>query len=44
VLLSRLKRELRITTLDLPQMDSSRLSAEETTAAVIAFWQANARV
>ncbi len=44
VLLSRLKRELRTTTLDLPQMDSSRLSIEETTAAVIEFWQTHARV
>lgn len=44
VLLSRLKRELRTTTLDLPKMDTSRLSIEETTAAVIQFWQEHARV
>jgi len=44
VLLSRLKREMRVTALDLPQLDTSRLSIEETTAAVAAYWLEHARL
>lgn len=38
VLLSRLKREQRVTDLDLPKLDTSRLSTEETISMVITFW------
>lgn len=38
VLLSRLKREQRITLLDLPKLDTSRLSTDETINKVITFW------
>jgi shikimate kinase len=38
VMLSRLKRELGVTRLDLPQLDTSQLSIEQTTDAVIEFW------
>ncbi len=38
VLLSRLKREQRVTDLDLPKLDTSRLSTEETINMVITFW------
>jgi shikimate kinase len=44
VMLSRLKRELGVTRLDLPQLDTSQLSTEDTTAAVIAFWFDHARI
>lgn len=44
VLLSRLKRELGVTRLDFPQLDTSQLSVEETTAAVIEFWFEHARL
>jgi shikimate kinase len=44
VMLSRLKRELGVTRLDLPQLDTSQLSTEDTTAAVIAFWFDHARM
>jgi shikimate kinase len=44
VLLSRLKREMRVTALDLPKLDTSRLSIEETTAAVAAYWLEHARL
>jgi shikimate kinase len=44
VLLSRLKRELGVTRLDLPKLDTSQLSVEETTAAVIEFWFSHARI
>jgi shikimate kinase len=38
VLLSRLKREQRVIGLDLPKLDTSRLSTEETISMVITFW------
>jgi shikimate kinase len=44
VMLSRLKRELAVTRLDLPQLDTSQLSTEDTAAAVIAFWFDHARM
>jgi shikimate kinase len=44
VILSRLKRELGVTRLDLPKLDTSQLSVEETTAAVIEFWFNHARI
>ena len=44
VMLSRLKRELGVTELDLPQLDTSQLSTADTTAAVIAFWFDHARM
>lgn len=44
VMLSRLKRELRITTLDLPQLDTSQLSVEEAADAVREFWLTHARL
>jgi shikimate kinase len=44
VILSRLKRELGVTRLDLPKLDTSQLSLEETTAAVIEFWFNHARI
>jgi shikimate kinase len=44
VMLSQLKRELGVTELDLPQLDTSQLSTEDTTAAVIAFWFDHARI
>lgn len=44
VILSRLKRELRVTQLALPKLDTSQLSVEETTAAVIEFWFNHARL
>lgn len=37
-LLSRLKREWRVTTLDLPQLDTSGLSVDQAADAVIEFW------
>jgi shikimate kinase len=43
-LLSRLKREMRVLALDLPQLDTSRLSVEETTAAVADYWLEHARL
>jgi shikimate kinase len=43
ILLSRLKREMRVTALDLPQLDTSHLSLEDAIAAVIAFWLEHAR-
>jgi hypothetical protein len=43
-MLSRLKRELGVTRLDLPQLDTSQLSTEDTAAAVIAFWFDHARM
>ena len=43
-MLSRLKRELGVTRLDLPQLDTSQLSTEGTTAAVIEFWFNHARI
>ncbi len=42
--LSQLKRELRVASLDLPRLDTSMLSIEDTTAAVISFWQENAAI
>lgn len=44
ILLSRLKRELRVTTLNLPRLDTSRLTVDETVSAVIAFWHDHARL
>lgn len=44
MLLSRLKREWRVTTLDLPKLDTSRLSVEETIEAVTDFWLNQARI
>ncbi|MBI5959721.1 MAG: AAA family ATPase [Chloroflexi bacterium] len=44
VLLSRLKREWRVTTLDLPKLDTSRLSVDETIEAVTGFWLSQARM
>jgi shikimate kinase len=44
VILSRLKRELGVTRLDLPKLDTSRLSVEETTGAVIQFWFSHAQI
>lgn len=44
MLLSRLKRERRVLTLDLPQLDTSRLSVEEAVAAVAAYWLEHARL
>ncbi|MBN1679424.1 MAG: AAA family ATPase [Anaerolineae bacterium] len=38
VLLSRLKRDWRVLNLDLPKLDNTWLSVEQTTEAVIAFW------
>ena len=43
-LLSRLKRELRVTTLDLPQLDTTRLGVEDAVVAVIEFWLSHAQV
>jgi shikimate kinase len=44
ILLSHLKRELRIATLDLPQLDTSRLDVEATVVAVVEFWFDHAMV
>jgi shikimate kinase len=44
IMLSRLKRERRVTALDLPQLDTTRLSVEQTTQAVIEFWFSHAQV
>ncbi len=44
VMLSRLKRELRITTLDLPQLDTSQLTVLEAADAVREFWLTRARL
>lgn len=44
VLFSRLKRELGVTALDLPQLDTTRLSVEETIDAVSRFWLSQARI
>ena len=43
VLLSQLKRDMRVTRLDLPQLDTSRFSVEEVTGQVIQFWLEHAR-
>jgi shikimate kinase len=43
VLLSRLKRERRVITLDLPQLDTTRLSAADCAEAVIKFWFSHAQ-
>jgi shikimate kinase len=43
ILLSHLKRELRVTALDLPQLDTSRLAVEDTVAAVGEFWFSHAK-
>lgn len=44
VLFSRLKRELGVTALDLMQLDTTRLSSDETTTAVIEFWFSRAQL
>jgi shikimate kinase len=44
ILFSRLKRELGVAELDLPQLDTTQLSSDETTAAVIAFWFEHAQI
>ena len=44
VMLSRLKRELAVVSLDLPQLDTTPLSIEETADAVIEFWLSHARL
>jgi hypothetical protein len=38
MMISRLKREWRVTTLDLPQLSTSQLSIEEAASAVTEFW------
>jgi hypothetical protein len=43
-MLSRLKREWRVTGLDLAKLDTSRLSVEETIEAVTGFWLSQARI
>lgn len=43
-LLSRLKRELRVNTLDLPQLNVSALSVEDAADAVRAFWLERAQL
>lgn len=43
-LLSRLKREQQVRALDLPQIETTRLSLDEAVAAVVAFWRTRARV
>jgi len=42
-LLSRLKRELRVTMLDLPRIDTTRQSVEQAADAVTAFWISHAQ-
>ncbi|MBN2304260.1 MAG: AAA family ATPase [Anaerolineae bacterium] len=42
--LSRLKREMRVVTLEIPQLDTSRLSTETIVEEVIAFWFTHARL
>jgi shikimate kinase len=42
-LLSRLKRELRVTALDLPQIDTTRLSIDQAAEAVGEFWFSHAQ-
>jgi shikimate kinase len=44
ILFSRLKRELGVTALDLPQLDTTQLSSDETTRAVIEFWFEHAQI
>jgi shikimate kinase len=44
VMLSRLRRELRVTGLELPQLDTTRLTIAGAADAVIAFWTEHARV
>ncbi|MBN1565794.1 MAG: AAA family ATPase [Anaerolineae bacterium] len=44
ILFSRLKRELGVTELELPQLDTTQLSSDETTAAVIEFWFEHAQI
>ncbi len=43
-ILSQLKREWRVTTLNLPQLDTSQLSLKETIEAVTDYWKTHARV
>ncbi len=43
-LISRLKREWRVTTLDLPRLDTTALTIEEASAAVIEFWLKHAEI
>jgi len=43
-LLSHLKRELRVTALDVPQLNTSRLAVEDTVSAVVEFWFNHAMV
>jgi shikimate kinase len=43
-LLSRLKRELRVTTLDIPQLATTNLSIDDATEAVRAFWLSHAQL
>lgn len=43
-LLSRLKRELRVTTLDLPQLETTHLTVDEATEAVRDFWLSHAQL
>lgn len=38
VMLSRLKREWQVTTLDLPKLDTTRLAVEDAASIVIEFW------
>ena len=44
ILFSRLKRELGVAELDLPRLDTTQLSSDETTAAVVEFWFEHARI
>ncbi len=43
-LISRLKREWRVTTLDLPKLDTTRLSVEKAADAAIEFWFSHAEI
>ncbi len=43
-LLSRLRRELAVNALDLPRLDTTSLSLEQTTTAVIEFWIGHAQL
>jgi shikimate kinase len=44
IMLSRLKRELRVNDLDLPQLETTQMPIDEMVAAVIAFWFEHARI
>jgi shikimate kinase len=44
VIMSRLKREWRVTALDVPRLDTTRLSVDEAASAVIEFWLERAQL